>query len=80
AFSRLPVYPGQKRLENWRGLADAGAFEELAGALMEQHYDPAYDRSARKDERPRLGMVELSDLTAANLEAATAEIRRLASI
>ncbi|MDP2009834.1 MAG: tRNA 2-selenouridine(34) synthase MnmH [Phenylobacterium sp.] len=80
AFSRLPVYPGQKRLENWRGLADAGAFEDLAGALMEHHYDPAYDRSARKDERPRLGIVELADLGAANQEAATAEIRRLASI
>lgn len=80
AFGRLPVYPGQKRLENWRGLADAGAFEELAGALMEHHYDPAYDRSARKDERPRLGVVELANLTAADQEAATAEIRRLASI
>ena len=36
AFARLPVYPGQKRLENWRGMADAGAFEELAAALMAQ--------------------------------------------
>ena len=80
AFSRLPVYPGQKRLENWRGLADAGAFEELAGALMEHHYDPAYDRSARKDERPRLGVVDLADLDAVHQEAATSEIRRLASI
>ena len=62
AFARLPVYPGQKRLENWRGMADAGAFEELAAALMEHHYDPAYDRSARKDERLCLAVVALADL------------------
>ncbi len=80
AFSRLPAYPGQKRLENWRSLADAGEFEELAAALMEHHYDPAYDRSARKDERPRLGVIELPSLDAAGQDAAAAEIRRLASI
>ena len=68
AFARLPVYPGQKRLENWRGMADAGAFEELASDLMEHHYDPAYDRSARKDERACLAVVELVDLSEAEQE------------
>lgn len=80
AFARLPAYPGQKRLENWRSLADAGEFEDLAAALMEHHYDPAYDRSARKDERPRLGVIELPSLDAAGQDAAVTEIRRLASI
>lgn len=80
AFDRLPVYPGQKRLENWRGLADAGQFEDLAEALMEHHYDPAYDRSSRKDQRVRLGVVALEGLDAANQEAAVAEIRRLAGV
>jgi tRNA 2-selenouridine synthase len=77
AFARLPVYPGQKRLENWRGMADAGAFEELAEALMEQHYDPAYDRSSRKDERPRLGVVELPDLEPGSQDRAADEVSRL---
>ncbi|CAN5701827.1 tRNA 2-selenouridine(34) synthase MnmH [soil metagenome] len=80
AFARLPAYPGQKRLENWRSLADAGEFEDLAAALMEHHYDPAYDRSARKDERPRLGVIELPSLDAAGQDAAVTEIRRLASL
>ena len=80
AFGRLPVYPGQKRLENWRGLAEAGQFEELAEALMEHHYDPAYDRSSRKDQRVRLGVVALEGLDAANQDVAVAEIRRLAGI
>ena len=63
AFSRLPVYPGRKQLENWRGMAEAGAFEDLADALVEQHYDPAYDRSSRKDEREPLAVIEAPDLT-----------------
>ena len=70
AFARLPVYPGQKRLENWRGMADAGAFGELASDLMEHHYDPAYQRSARKDERTCLAVVELADLGEAEQERA----------
>ena len=78
-FARLPVYPGQKRLENWRGLADAGAFAELAEVLMEHHYDPAYDRSARKDERVELGALELADLGTGSLEKAAAEIAALSA-
>jgi tRNA 2-selenouridine synthase len=78
---RLPTPPGRKRLEAWGQLADAGAFEELALALMELHYDPAYRRSSRKDTRPSLGSVELSGLGSNDLEAAADEIvRRIASM
>ncbi len=77
AFMRLPVYPGQKRLENWRGLADAGAFVELASDLMEHHYDPAYDRSARKDERACLAVVELADLSEAEQERAVGVVTEI---
>ena len=62
ALRRLPTPPGRKRLEAWRELADTGAFEELALALMELHYDPAYSRSSRKDVRPSLGVVDLAQL------------------
>ncbi len=77
AFVRLPVYPGQKRLTDWRALADEGAFEDLAEALMEHHYDPAYDRSARKDERPLVGVVDLEGMTAAGLESAAGAVAGL---
>jgi len=60
AFQRLPVHPSQKRLENWRALADAGAFAELAQAVMALHYDPAYDRSRRRHARPDLAEVPLT--------------------
>ncbi|MFN3584375.1 tRNA 2-selenouridine(34) synthase MnmH [Phenylobacterium sp.] len=59
AFRRLPVHPSRRRLEGWRALADAGRFADLAGAVMELHYDPAYDRSRRKHERPLVGCIAL---------------------
>jgi tRNA 2-selenouridine synthase len=62
ALTRLPVYPGRRRLDDWAQLADAGQFEALAEALMELHYDPAYERSSRKDARPRLDRIALPDL------------------
>ena len=77
-FARLPVYPGQKRLGAWRELADAGAFEDLAAALMEQHYDPAYDRSSRRDARVLRGLVEVDDLDPQDQDRAADEIARLA--
>ena len=77
AFARLPTHPGQKRLDDWRGLADAGEFEALAGALMELHYDPAYDRSSRKDTRRRLGEVTMDDLDDAGQATAAERIAAL---
>jgi tRNA 2-selenouridine synthase len=76
ALRRLPTPPGRKRLEAWGQLADAGDFEALALALMELHYDPAYRRSRRQDERPSLGAIDLGQLEAANLDAAADEIVR----
>ena len=77
AFTRLPVYPARKRLESWRKLADAGAFEELALALMELHYDPAYARSSRKETREVLGEIALDTVDPAGLDAAAARIAPL---
>jgi tRNA 2-selenouridine synthase len=77
ALRRLPTPPGRKRLAAWGEMADAGAFEDLALALMELHYDPAYRRSSGKETRPSLGVVELSALEPADLDAAAARIAEL---
>ena len=77
AFARLPTHPGQKRLEDWRALADAGEFAALAEALMELHYDPAYDRSSRKDTRRRLGVVTVDALDEAGQAAAARQVAQL---
>jgi tRNA 2-selenouridine synthase len=74
ALARLPVAPGRKALARWSELADAGDLEALAAELMENHYDPAYDRAARKDAKSRLGVVELPGLDEAALEKAGDEI------
>jgi len=70
ALERLPVFPGRKALAAWRALADAGDLVGLAADLVGNHYDPAYDRSNRKDPRPRLATLEMPGLEGVDQEAA----------
>jgi tRNA 2-selenouridine synthase len=42
-----PQHP-RDRIDRWRGLAKAGAFQELAAGLMEDHYDPRYGRQRER--------------------------------
>ena len=67
---RLPGRHGRKTVAAWRALADAGDFEALAGALIETHYDPAYDRSSRIETRRSLGTIEVDGLADAQQETA----------
>lgn len=60
-LDRLVPVCGRARVEDWRALAAEGAFEALADSLMEHHYDPAYTRSARKETRTTLGVVDADD-------------------
>ncbi|MEO8926377.1 MAG: tRNA 2-selenouridine(34) synthase MnmH [Caulobacteraceae bacterium] len=76
-LARLPGRHGRERLAAWRSLVREGAFEALAEALMEAHYDPAYDRARRADHRPRAGVVTLDNLKPASQRAAAAEIAAL---
>jgi tRNA 2-selenouridine synthase len=80
AFARLPVYPAQRRLEDWRRLAAKGDFETLAEALIELHYDPAYDRSRRKAERPPLAEIILHTLDETAQAQAADRIARLVEL
>lgn len=76
-LARVPDRPGRKRLAEWRALAETGAFEALAAALIELHYDPAYRRSARMAARPRLALIEMAGLSPCDLAAAAARISDL---
>jgi len=76
AFRRLPVYPAQRRLEDWRRLAGEGDFETLAEALIELHYDPAYSRSRRKIGREPMARIRLACLDEASQTQAADEIAR----
>jgi tRNA 2-selenouridine synthase len=77
ALARLPPHHGRERRDEWRALARDGAFEALAASLIEQHYDPAYERSRRRETRPGLKTIALDDLDAARLDRAAAHIASL---
>jgi tRNA 2-selenouridine synthase len=73
-LARLPDGPGRKRLEAWMTLARAGRLEELAAALIEVHYDPAYRRSARHAAGHVMGEAGLDGLDAEAFEQAAKEV------
>ena len=77
ALARLPVHPGRRALADWRALADGGELEALAAGLIEAHYDPAYDRSSRLDERPAVATVEMLGLSDNDQEQAADRIAQL---
>jgi len=77
AVAALPGRHGGRRVAAWRELVAAGDFAALAAELVEVHYDPAYERSRRKDARPALGAVEMTDLTPTDQDAAAGEIAAL---
>ncbi|HEX5775703.1 MAG TPA: tRNA 2-selenouridine(34) synthase MnmH, partial [Caulobacteraceae bacterium] len=69
-LSKLSVYPGRKRVEAWKALAEAGQFHELVSEVVERHYDPAYARSSRRDERRKLATIEMAAVDKPDLDAA----------
>jgi tRNA 2-selenouridine synthase len=73
-IARLPVHISKAAIEHLGALADAGDLIALADALMELHYDPAYARSTRKDERRIIGTVDVSKLDTAGVEAAARSV------
>jgi tRNA 2-selenouridine synthase len=44
----VPLH-GRARIEEWKALAAAAAWEALVARLLEEHYDPAYRRSAERN-------------------------------
>jgi tRNA 2-selenouridine synthase len=77
AFERLPTHPSRERLAGWRAMIEAGAFAELAEALLALHYDPAYDRSQRRHARLALGAAPLRPCDPKDLARAADEVARL---
>jgi tRNA 2-selenouridine synthase len=74
ALGALPGRHGAKRTSEWSEMASVGRFVDLAESLVEWHYDPAYERSSRRDARPRLRTITMEGLEPAMLADAAAEI------
>ncbi|MGB5559812.1 MAG: tRNA 2-selenouridine(34) synthase MnmH [Paracoccaceae bacterium] len=54
---------GHAKVEHWQALADQDALEQLAGELMEQHYDPRYGKSRGRSDPAILAEIEADSLT-----------------
>jgi tRNA 2-selenouridine synthase len=78
-FDRLPIRPSPVRREAWRGLMAQGRFAELAEALMELHYDPAYARARRKDGRTPQARLTTDSLDDAAQDRLADEVARSAA-
>jgi tRNA 2-selenouridine synthase len=76
-IASLPVHHARKTREAWLALAAAGAFEALALALIQDHYDPAYRRAIATEARETLGVVALDDLGLGDRRRAVEEVAAL---
>lgn len=71
-LSALTALHGRARVERWIELAQAGHWTEFVATLLREHYDPAYDRSIRRNF-PHVGdapRVRLDGAGAAAFDAA----------
>ncbi|PKP85375.1 MAG: tRNA 2-selenouridine(34) synthase MnmH [Alphaproteobacteria bacterium HGW-Alphaproteobacteria-2] len=79
----LVPFHGHDRVEAWKAMAAAGAFEPLAAELMAAHYDPRYARQRERfgalaEERLTLDRLDAEGLAMA-LPRAVAALARLAA-
>ena len=76
SINRLSPYQSKERIEEWRDLAHRRHYEELAGCLMQDHYDPMYDRSRTRRSDQTLAEFALKRLDDEGLTTAANEIMR----
>lgn len=72
----LARFHGHDQVNDWRQMARGGAYEALARGLVQQHYDPSYNRSSQRLGAP-LGHLDLSSLDTAALAGAAARIAQI---
>jgi tRNA 2-selenouridine synthase len=63
---------GRERIAEWKSLAERGEWRALVARLLEEHYDPAYKRSAahnfvRLPDAPVLKVLAADDAVFARL-------------
>ncbi|WP_394151780.1 tRNA 2-selenouridine(34) synthase MnmH [Loktanella salsilacus] len=68
---------GHAVVDGWEALLQAGDFTALATGLMAEHYDAAYDRSRKVNDRTWLGEVHAETLDAAGRARAADDLARL---
>lgn len=73
----LRAFRGGEVVDGWFAQIAAGDKPGLTRALMEQHYDPSYDKSRKAYEINRIATVAAGDLSPASLEAVAGQIEAI---
>lgn len=68
-----PLHPAE-RIEDWRGMAQRGAWEALALGLMRDHYDPRYEKHRARHCANERAAIPVAALDARGMEAAAAAV------
>jgi tRNA 2-selenouridine synthase len=74
----LTALHGRERIGEWKALAAAGEWPALVARLLEEHYDPAYRRSAAHNF-PRLAAARSLRIASPDPAAFDAAVRELAA-
>lgn len=75
AIERLKPFHAKETIGAWRALAGTGGWRALAADLMQNHYDPAYERSRRRGRcGAPLAQFRLDTLDSATFERVAKEI------
>ncbi|MBB5516813.1 tRNA 2-selenouridine synthase [Rubricella aquisinus] len=69
-LARLVPMHGHEKIHDWQRLAQSGAFEELAAALMAEHYDPRYEKQRGRIDGRAEEVITLDSLTDSALATA----------
>ncbi len=70
ALVRFPRHHSKATIGEWRAMAARGEIADLAGQLIQAHYDPAYRRTGAARARPVLDRLVLADLSPASINGA----------
>lgn len=70
ALGRLPPHHSRETIARWKAMAREGRTLELAAALIEDHYDPAYRRMSARRNSYVVERIAMADLSEAELDRA----------
>jgi tRNA 2-selenouridine synthase len=79
AITRLKPFHAKADFEKWLALAQDGAFRALVRELSARHYDPLYDRAARRRAHPPIDVIRISDFSDAALDLAAERLEKIAA-
>jgi tRNA 2-selenouridine synthase len=74
AIGRLRPFHSKETIEDWLTLAKNGRHEDLAAALMRDHYDPLYARSRKRAESGPAAVLRAPDLTSESLDRIAGDV------